>query len=148
MKLRVLEAADLRPTEFALRHQTVTSRQGTVLDPYISIDVDEIHVARTTTKQKTTNPTWNEEFRSEVHNGFNIGFTIFHDAAIGPDEFIANCFVAFEDLAASLSTNPTSDIWVIYDVYLLTETCLNQHLVSCLFKSRISRVSSITVTLY
>lgn len=112
MKLRVLEAADLRPTEFALRHQTVTSRQGTVLDPYISIDVDEIHVARTTTKQKTTNPTWNEEFRSEVHNGFNIGFTIFHDAAIGPDEFIANCFVAFEDLAASLSTNPTSDIWI------------------------------------
>jgi novel protein kinase C epsilon type len=104
MKIKICEAADLKATDFATRH----SRQISVLDPYISIDVDDIHVARTTSKQKSNRPTWNEEFRTEVHNGQNVGFTVFHDAAIPPDIFIANCTVAFEDLA----TSPCLDIWV------------------------------------
>lgn len=104
MKIKICEAANLKATDFATRH----SRQISVLDPYISIDVDDIHVARTTSKQKSNRPTWNEEFRTEVHNGQNVGFTVFHDAAIPPDIFIANCTVAFEDLA----TSPCLDIWV------------------------------------
>lgn len=108
LKIRICEAADLRPTDFATRHQMGASQQKLVLDPYISVDIDDTHVARTTTKQKTTRPTWNEDFRTEVHNGQNITFTVFHDAAIPPDEFIANCTVAFEDI----SNSPSLDFWV------------------------------------
>ncbi len=104
LKIKICEAADLRPTDFAIRHQMGASQQN----PYISVDVDDTHVARTTTKQKTTRPTWNEEFQTEVRNGQNITFNVFHDTAILSDEFIANCTIAFEDL----STSPSLDIWV------------------------------------
>lgn len=79
-----------------------------VFDPYIAVDVDEIPFARTQTKPKTLAPVWNEEMSTEVTNAQSIGFTVFHDSAIPPDEFVANCTVAFEDLA----TQKKSDIWV------------------------------------
>jgi novel protein kinase C epsilon type len=79
-----------------------------VFDPYIAVDVDEIPFARTQTKLKTLAPVWNEEMSTELHNAQSIGFTVFHDSAIPPDEFVANCTVAFEDLAAKKK----SDIWV------------------------------------
>ena len=107
MKLKIFEAVDLKPTDFATRHWGNKNLQ--LIDPYISVDVDEIHVARTTTKPKTFKPIWNEEFTSEIHNGQGIGMTVFHDAAIPPDEFVANCSLAFEDI---LSGKPGADIWV------------------------------------
>jgi novel protein kinase C epsilon type len=81
-----------------------------VFDPYIAVDVDEVPLARTQTKPKTLAPVWNEEMNSQVQNGQSIGFTVFHDSAIPPDEFVANCTVAFEDLAAKNK----SDIWVCF----------------------------------
>lgn len=111
LKLIVSEAEDLRPTDFALRHQVVgliTKSQQQLLDPYISIDVDDTLLGRTTTKQKTLKPVWNEEFTTEVRNGQNICLTVFHDAAIPPDEFVANCNIAFEDIV----DKKTSDIWI------------------------------------
>ncbi len=44
-----------------------------------------------------------------MHNGKSIGFTVFHDCAIPPDDFVANCRVEFADLDTS---KPTHDLWV------------------------------------
>jgi novel protein kinase C epsilon type len=110
MKLMVVEAEDLRPTDFATRHQVglIGRTAPSVVDPYVSVDIDDVTIARTTTRAKTSKPTWNEEFSAEVHSGQNIGLTVFHDAAIPPDEFVANCSIAFEDIVEKA----TSDIWV------------------------------------
>lgn len=104
--VKIYEAVELRPTDFATRHSVTKTPQ--LIDPYISIDIDDNHFAKTTTRQRTTKPTYNEEYGTEVHNGQQIGLTVFHDAAIPPDEFVANCSIAFEDLAGQ----PASDIWV------------------------------------
>ena len=89
--------------------QVVGLKAPTLIDPYVTIDVDEIVVARTHAKQKCSNPVWNEEFFAEVHNGKNLGFTVFHDASIPPDEFVANCALSFEDLYNNKNSN---DFWV------------------------------------
>ena len=110
MKIKICEAVDLKPTDFSTRHSMMgATKNPTPIDPYIAVDVDDVHVARTTTRQKTFKPKWDEEYTAEVHNGQNLGLTVFHDAAIPPDEFVANCTVAFEDLASK--PNKT-DIWV------------------------------------
>lgn len=111
LKLMVLEAKDLRPTDFATRHQM---NKLTQIDPYISIDIDDVLIARTQSKSKTNRPVWNENFQTEVHNGQIIGLTVFHDAAIPPDEFVANCFLPLEEF----KTNP--DSWVSHLVLLFT----------------------------
>ena len=108
MKLKICEAIDLKPTDFSTRHLMGGSKNMQLIDPYISVDVDELTVARTTAKQKTFKPSWNEEFTCEVHNGQTIGITVFHDAAIPPDDFVANCSLAFEDIVGTKG----SDIWV------------------------------------
>lgn len=108
IKLTVCEAEDLKPTDFATRHQVMGIRGQSFIDPYVKIDVDDVSVRRTQTKPKTAKPIWNEEFCAEVHSGKNLGFTIFHDAAIPPDEFVANCTVAFEDIEERKS----NDFWV------------------------------------
>ena len=86
-----------------------------VFDPYVAVDIDEIPVARTLTQQKTLSPVWNEEMTAKVHGGENINFTVFHDAAIPPDEFVANCKVPFEDIVSE----KTSDFWVTFVMWLL-----------------------------
>lgn len=65
---------------------------------------------RSTTKGKTFDPCWNETFIHEVTNAKNIGLTVFHDAAIPPDDFVANCTIAFEDLAHR--DKEQQDFWV------------------------------------
>lgn len=65
---------------------------------------------RSTTKAKTFDPSWNEIFIHEVTNAKNIGLTVFHDAAIPPDDFVANCTIAFEDLAHR--DKEQQDFWV------------------------------------
>lgn len=65
---------------------------------------------RSTTKSKTFDPSWNESFIHEVTNAKNIGLTVFHDAAIPPDDFVANCTIPFEDLAHR--DKEQQDFWV------------------------------------
>ena len=108
MKLKICEALDLKFTDCSLRLGMGGAGKGILsMDPYISVDIDDIHVARTTTKPKTQTPVWNEDFTTEVHNGQTIVLTIFHDAAIPPDEFVANCTVPFEELKGI-----AKDLWV------------------------------------
>ncbi|KAL8613730.1 Calcium-independent protein kinase C [Nucella lapillus] len=108
MKLKLCEAVELRPTDFSTRFvQMGPSKTPPILDPYINIDIDEVFMARSTTKPKTTKPIWNEEFISEVHNGQNVNLTVFHDSTIPPDEFVAICTISFDDLKER-----SADLWV------------------------------------
>jgi len=65
---------------------------------------------RSTTRPKTFDPVWNEQFVHDVNNARNINLTVFHDAALPPDDFVANCIIPFEDLMQSESGVP--DLWV------------------------------------
>ncbi|XP_048732224.1 calcium-independent protein kinase C-like isoform X2 [Ostrea edulis] len=105
MALKICEAHDLKPTDCSTRHQIAKGAQ--LIDPYISVDVDDNEVARTTTKTKTLTPVWNENFTTEVHNGRTLGLTVFHDAAIPPDDFVANCSIPFEEIKEK-----ANDLWV------------------------------------
>lgn len=67
-------------------------------------------IDRSSTKAKTFDPVWNEYFNHEVHNAKNIGLTVFHDAAIPPDDFVANCNIPLEDLTHRDKETP--DFWV------------------------------------
>lgn len=53
---------------------------------------------------------WNETFIHEVHNAKILCLTVFHDAAIPPDDFVANCNIPFEDLAHR--EKEQQDFWV------------------------------------
>lgn len=111
MKLTVCEATDLRPTDCATRHPVgpVLTKMLQTIDPYVAIDVDDDQIARTTSKQKTYRPLWMEDFPpTDVHCGHHLGFAVYHDAAIPPDVFVANCTVAFEDFSPGLPC----DVWL------------------------------------
>ena len=69
------------------------------LDPYVAIDVDELYVERTSTKRKTNEPDWNETFSTDLlRSAEEVGFTLFHDATVPPDDFIANCKLSLAEL--------------------------------------------------
>lgn len=111
VRVKVCEATGLRPTDFQNRHKmTFGKPDEQPIDPYVSIDADENHLDRSTTKPKTFDPVWNETFIQEVQNATSLGFTVFHDAAIPPDDFVANCTIPFEDLMNR--DKDAADFWV------------------------------------
>ncbi|XP_034833696.1 protein kinase C [Maniola hyperantus] len=111
VRVKVCEATGLRPTDFQKRHNmTFGKPDDQPIDPYVSIDADEHHLDRSNTKPKTFDPVWNETFIHEVQNATNLGFTVFHDAAIPPDDFVANCTIPFEDLMHR--DKDATDFWV------------------------------------
>ena len=44
-----------------------------------------------------------------MNSGHIIKFTVFHDAALPPDEFVANCSFSFDQLK---SENKINDLWI------------------------------------
>ncbi|KAL4641202.1 protein kinase C epsilon type isoform X1 [Arapaima gigas] len=98
LKIKICEALDLKPTAWSLRHAVGPKTQTFLLDTYIALNVDDWRVGQTSTKQKTNSPAWNDEFVTEVHDGRRIELSVFHDAPIGYDDFVANCIIQFEDL--------------------------------------------------
>ena len=106
MLLKIIEADNLRATEHSIRYFP-QSPSSTFVSPYISVDVDDLPLGRTCTKEKTTTPSYNEEFSSDVYNGQHLHFTIFHDAALPPDEFVADCTLKFVNIH-----DKKSDIWI------------------------------------
>ncbi|VDM54733.1 unnamed protein product [Angiostrongylus costaricensis] len=120
LRVRVLEARGLRPTEWSRRfsqNETVTAfRCGleAALDAYVNVDWDEYHVGKTQVRPKTNEPRWNEEFSAnDVHSGRAIGFTVFHNCVMPPDDFVANTRITFDDL----KIGSTNDIWVSHRVF-------------------------------
>ncbi|KAF5300530.1 hypothetical protein FQR65_LT09151 [Abscondita terminalis] len=109
--VKICEASGLRPTDFQKRHNmTFGKLEEQLIDPYVTIDVDESHVAQSTTKQKTFDPVWNEYFEQKVENAKTLTLTVFHDASIPPDDFVANCSIPFDDLMNR--DKDAGDFWV------------------------------------
>lgn len=98
LRIRIREALDLKPTAWSLRHAVGPKTQSFLLDTYIALNVDDSRVGQTSTKQKTNSPAWNDEFTAEVRGGRGIELSVFHDAPIGCDDFVANCVIRFEDI--------------------------------------------------
>lgn len=118
VRIKICEASGLRPTDFQKRLNMTFGKPSDEqpIDPYVTVDVDETHVAQTTTKQKTFDPVWNEYFEHTVENAKTLTLTVFHDAAIPPDDFVANCSIPFEDLL--VKENEECDFWVSVCVIL------------------------------
>lgn len=62
VKIRVVEARDLRPTEWSKRFNS-TDSQTAMLDTYVNVDCDELHIGQTVTRPKTSTPIWNEDYK-------------------------------------------------------------------------------------
>ena len=90
-----------------------------LIDPYVNIAVDDIPIDRSSTKQRTFKPLWNECFTCDVKDAQNLLLTVFHDAAIPPDDFVANCSIAFDELLTDFGPDGTtkSDFWVRFLVF-------------------------------
>lgn len=121
VRLKICEACGLRPTDFQKRHSISFGKtEEQLIDPYVAINVDETYLDRTTIKTKTFDPVWNELFVHEVHKAKTIGLTVFHDAAIPPDDFVANCAISFAKLGDMVKETP--DFWVGSLYHLSTST--------------------------
>ncbi|XP_076152482.1 protein kinase C epsilon type isoform X1 [Alosa pseudoharengus] len=124
LKIKVCKALDLKPTAWSLRHAVGVKSQTFLLDTYIALNVDDSRVGQTSTKQKTNSPAWNDEFVTEVYDGKKIELSVFHDAPIGYDDFVANCTIQFEDLLQNgsrhfedwIDLEPEGKVFVIIDL--------------------------------
>ncbi len=102
--IRIVEAESLKATDYSTR---IFQNSTFLLSPYVNIDADDSPLGRTITKQRSQNPVYNELFNTDIQSGKSLNFTVFHDSAIPPDEFIANCSVKFNELRIG-----TNDFWV------------------------------------
>ncbi|XP_047668676.1 protein kinase C epsilon type isoform X1 [Tachysurus fulvidraco] len=124
LKIKIIEALNLKPTAWSLRHAVGPKSQSFLLDPYIALNVDDSRVGQTSTKPKTNSPAWHDEFVAEVRDGHKIELSVFHDAPIGYDDFVANCTIQFEDLLQNSSKHfedwidlePEGKVFVIIDL--------------------------------
>ncbi|KAJ8359717.1 hypothetical protein SKAU_G00162420 [Synaphobranchus kaupii] len=124
LKIKICEALDLKPTAWSLRHAGGPKTQTFLLDTYIALNVDDSRVGQTSTKQKTNSPAWNDEFVTEVHDGRKIELSVFHDAPIGYDDFVANCIIQFEDLLQNgsrhfedwIDLEPEGKVYIVIDL--------------------------------
>ncbi|ENN70700.1 hypothetical protein YQE_12645, partial [Dendroctonus ponderosae] len=107
VRVEICEAQGLRPTDCSKRHAFGKDEQP--LDPYVTVDVDDTQFAQSTTKQKTFDPVWNEQFEHRAENAKTLTLTVFHDAAIPPDVFVANCTIPFDELLTR--DKDESDFW-------------------------------------
>ncbi|PAV61198.1 hypothetical protein WR25_06836 isoform B [Diploscapter pachys] len=137
VRVRVVEARALRPTEWSRRF---SQNETAALDCYVNVDINEMAIGKTTVRPKTVEPKWNEEFTaSDVDAGRVVGFTIFHSCVMPPDDFVANTKVAFEEL----KIGQINDIWVdvephgqLHVVIELHGTAVEDHHANKVFKER------------
>ncbi|TDH01583.1 hypothetical protein EPR50_G00181940 [Perca flavescens] len=124
LKIKIRQALDLKPTALSLRHAVGPKTQTFLLDTYIALNVDDSRVGQTSTKQKNNSPAWNDEFTTEVHGGRRIELSVFHDAPIGYDDFVANCIIQFEDILHNggkhfenwIDLEPEGKVYVVIDL--------------------------------
>ncbi|XP_075899163.1 protein kinase C epsilon type-like [Nelusetta ayraudi] len=124
LKIKICEALELKPTAWSLRHAVGPKTQSFLLDTYIALNVDDSRVGQTCTRQKTNSPAWNDEFTTEVHDGRKIELSVFHDAPIGYDDFVANCTIQFEDILNNgskhfenwIDLEPEGKVFVVIDL--------------------------------
>lgn len=99
IRIKLCEASGLRPTDLQtrLKNMSFLKPEDPLLDAYVSIDVDDNILLRSSTVPKTYDPVWNEYFTQDVHEANRLGLTVFHDAVI-EDLFVANCKLSFSEL--------------------------------------------------
>ncbi|XP_075470954.1 protein kinase C eta type [Ascaphus truei] len=102
LKLKIGEAVGLQPTRWSQRH-SVFRKGPCLLDPYVTINVDECRIGQTSIKLQTNKPTYNEEFCVTVTEGSKMELAVFHETPIGYDDFVANCSLSFEELLKTTS---------------------------------------------
>ncbi|XP_023262334.1 protein kinase C epsilon type [Seriola lalandi dorsalis] len=123
LKVRVCEAVDLKPTPWALRH-AVGKSGSFLLDPYLALNLDQTRLGQTATRTKTNSPAWHQEFCTEVREGRSLELSVFHDAPIGYDDFVANCTIQLEDLLQNgtrhyedwIDLEPEGRVYVVIDL--------------------------------
>uniref|UniRef100_A0A669D149 Protein kinase C n=1 Tax=Oreochromis niloticus TaxID=8128 RepID=A0A669D149_ORENI len=123
LKVRVCEAVDLKPTPWALRH-AVGKSGSFLLDPYLALNLDQTRLGQTATRTKTNSPVWHQEFCTEVREGRSLELSVFHDAPIGYDDFVANCTIQLEDLLQNgtrhyedwIDLEPEGKVYVVIDL--------------------------------
>jgi novel protein kinase C epsilon type len=105
VKIKIIEAESLKATNFSTR---IFQNSTFQLSTYVNLDIDDLPIGRTTTKPRNQNPAFNEEFQSNITAGHIINMMVFHDSALPPDEFVANCSIILHDL--NLTGN--NDLWI------------------------------------
>ncbi|XP_010862655.1 protein kinase C epsilon type isoform X2 [Esox lucius] len=105
LKVRVCEAVDLKPTPWALRHAGGKNSSSFLLDPYLTLNLDHTHLGQTCTKNRTNSPAWNQDFTAQMTEGRKLEMSVFHDAPIGYDDFVAHCTIQLEDILQNGSTH-------------------------------------------
>lgn len=121
LRVRIGEAVGLQPTRWSLRH-SLFKKGHQLLDPYLTVSVDQVRVGQTSTKQKTNKPTYNEEFCTNVSDGGHLELAVFHETPLGYDHFVANCTLQFQELLRTAGTSDTFEGWVSSD--RLAPSCL------------------------
>ncbi|XP_069805254.1 protein kinase C eta type isoform X2 [Dendropsophus ebraccatus] len=111
LKLKIGEAVGLQPTRWSLRH-SVFKKGSSLLDPYITINVDECTIGKTTIKHRTNKPTYNEEFSVTICEGSKMELAVFHDTPIGYDDFVANCTLSFQELLRNCGPTDSFEGWI------------------------------------
>ncbi len=104
IRIRVVEADSLKATDYSTR---IFQNSVFMLSPYISLDVDDLPIGRTVTKHRNQSPFFNEDFQIDVNAGQKLNFTVFHDSALPPDEFVANCSIPLFELKIE-----ANDFWI------------------------------------
>ncbi|XP_011535259.1 protein kinase C eta type isoform X6 [Homo sapiens] len=111
LRVRIGEAVGLQPTRWSLRH-SLFKKGHQLLDPYLTVSVDQVRVGQTSTKQKTNKPTYNEEFCANVTDGGHLELAVFHETPLGYDHFVANCTLQFQELLRTTGASDTFEGWV------------------------------------
>uniref|UniRef100_A0AC11DP29 Protein kinase C eta n=1 Tax=Ovis aries TaxID=9940 RepID=A0AC11DP29_SHEEP len=135
LRVRIGEAVGLQPTRWSLRH-SLFKKGYQLLDPYLTVSVDQVRVGQTSTKQKTNKPTYNEEFCANVTDGGHLELAVFHETPLGYDHFVANCTLQFQELLRTAGTSDTFEGWVLFIMFMDTcwfsrsdvHTCFSMHI--------------------
>jgi novel protein kinase C epsilon type len=108
-KIKVIEAESLKATDYSMR---IFSNSAFMISPYIHLDIDDVSIGRTVTKHRNQNPSFNEEFNSDIHSGQMFNVTVFHDSALPPDEFVANCSISLHEIKKRMDQEPLHSFWL------------------------------------
>lgn len=109
LKLTIIEATSLQPTELSLRNSIIKNPN---IDPYVDILIDDsLEIGKTTVKLRTSDPSWNEVFTSSLLSAKNLQLTIFDQSAFPDDNFVANCSLLFDNFKLEQRSN-VFDLWV------------------------------------
>eukprot|EP00794_Sanderia_malayensis_P020248 gene20248-22231_t len=133
MKLRVIEALELESGHVRLPFGT---GKLTTIDPCLQVNIDDENIAKTVAKSRTFSPFWNEEFTATLHNARNLNMTVFHNAVVGPDLFVANINVPLQEIIEE----GQPDLWIILEpagkIHVFVELKSGHPAAVCLLRPR------------